>query len=120
MMLACDTRLKAAKATSGKSTQVPKQLFEENESSWTRCLCGFFPGARLPFHAVRSIATSGSRSAASSFRPGALGFLEGEDRCPPTMDTSILSLHKIRYLSLQFDTPERSSPSLSGIDRGLV
>ncbi|KAJ6293544.1 hypothetical protein OIU78_025495 [Salix suchowensis] len=45
------------KQPQGSRLKLPKQLFEENESSWTRCLVGFFPGARPPFHAVRSIAT---------------------------------------------------------------
>lgn len=45
------------KQTHGSRLQVPKHLFEDNANPWVRCLVGFFPGARLPFHAVKSIAT---------------------------------------------------------------
>lgn len=41
----------------GHSLKVTEEILMENSSQWNRCMIGFFPGFRMPFHAVNSIAS---------------------------------------------------------------
>ncbi|KAJ6369366.1 hypothetical protein OIU78_001686, partial [Salix suchowensis] len=40
----------------GSRLLVPSDMLKDNSSQWKRCLVGFFPGARMPYHTVKSIA----------------------------------------------------------------
>lgn len=46
---------KLPKQPQGSRLQIPHEMIDDSACIWTRCLVGFFPGARLPFTAVRSI-----------------------------------------------------------------
>jgi hypothetical protein len=41
----------------GHSLKVTEEILMENSDQWSRCMIGFFPGFRMPFHAVSSIAS---------------------------------------------------------------
>ncbi|KAB5518950.1 hypothetical protein DKX38_023269 [Salix brachista] len=41
----------------GSRLQITKDVLSESSEQWTRCLVGFFPGSRLPYHVVSSIAS---------------------------------------------------------------
>ncbi|KAJ6770131.1 hypothetical protein OIU79_020894 [Salix purpurea] len=41
----------------GSRLQITKDVISESSEQWTRCLVGFFPGSRLPYHVVSSIAS---------------------------------------------------------------
>ncbi|KAJ6938058.1 hypothetical protein NC651_004679 [Populus alba x Populus x berolinensis] len=46
----------------GHILKISEELLLDNSSQWTRCMIGFFPGFRMPFHAVNSIASRAWRS----------------------------------------------------------
>ena len=46
----------------GQSLKITEEMLLENSSQWQRCMIGFFPGFRMPFHAVNSIASRAWRS----------------------------------------------------------
>jgi len=46
----------------GGSLKITEEMLLENSSQWKRCMIGFFPGFRMPFHAVNSIASRAWRS----------------------------------------------------------
>ncbi|KAJ6861930.1 hypothetical protein NC652_038914 [Populus alba x Populus x berolinensis] len=41
----------------GQCLKITEQMLLENTSQWTRCIVGFFPGFKMPFHAVNAIAS---------------------------------------------------------------
>lgn len=41
----------------GHSLKITEDMLTENSTQWNRCMIGFFPGFRMPFHAVNSIAS---------------------------------------------------------------
>ena len=41
----------------GHCLKITEQMLLENTSQWTRCIVGFFPGFKMPFHAVNAIAS---------------------------------------------------------------
>ncbi|KAJ6999305.1 hypothetical protein NC653_010103 [Populus alba x Populus x berolinensis] len=41
----------------GHCLKITEQELLENTSQWTRCIVGFFPGFKMPFHAVNAIAS---------------------------------------------------------------
>ncbi|KAJ6370628.1 hypothetical protein OIU76_028835, partial [Salix suchowensis] len=41
----------------GRRLAIPEELMSANSRQWTRCLVGFFPGSRPPYHMVNSMAT---------------------------------------------------------------
>ncbi|KAJ6974534.1 hypothetical protein NC653_030589 [Populus alba x Populus x berolinensis] len=41
----------------GHNLKISEDILMENSAQWTRCMIGFFPGFRMPFHAVNSIAS---------------------------------------------------------------
>jgi len=45
----------------GHNLKVTKEILLENSDQWNRCMIGFFPGFRMPFHAVNSIASKAWR-----------------------------------------------------------
>ncbi|KAB5531494.1 hypothetical protein DKX38_018164 [Salix brachista] len=47
---------KIPKQPQGGRLTIPEELMSENSSQWTRCLVGFFPGSRPPYHMVNSMA----------------------------------------------------------------
>ncbi|KAJ6423793.1 hypothetical protein OIU84_024716 [Salix udensis] len=55
----CFSLEKLPKQPQGSRLQIPHEMIDDSIDDsaciWTRCLVGFFPGARLPFTAVRSI-----------------------------------------------------------------
>ncbi|KAJ6697292.1 hypothetical protein OIU85_003643 [Salix viminalis] len=48
---------KIPKQPQGRRLTIPEELMSANSSQWTRCLVGFFPGSRPPYHMVNSMAT---------------------------------------------------------------
>ncbi|KAJ6887634.1 hypothetical protein NC652_028790 [Populus alba x Populus x berolinensis] len=40
----------------GQSLKITDDMLLDNSEQWNRCMIGFFPGFRMPFHAVNSIA----------------------------------------------------------------
>ncbi|KAJ6287977.1 hypothetical protein OIU76_026572 [Salix suchowensis] len=45
------------RCTEGNTIKILDESFMEGVDQWTRCMVGFFPGVRLPFHVVNTIAT---------------------------------------------------------------
>ena len=41
----------------GQSLKITEDMLLDNSEQWHRCMIGFFPGFRMPFHAVNSIAS---------------------------------------------------------------
>ncbi|KAJ6865740.1 hypothetical protein NC652_037302 [Populus alba x Populus x berolinensis] len=41
----------------GHNLKITEDMLTENSAQWNRCMIGFFPGFRMPFHAVNSIAS---------------------------------------------------------------
>jgi len=41
----------------GHRLQVSEAMLMENSDQWTRCMVGFFPGYKMPYHAVNKIAS---------------------------------------------------------------
>ncbi|KAJ6412575.1 hypothetical protein OIU84_005591 [Salix udensis] len=48
---------KISRHNQGNRLTIPEELMSANSSQWTRCLVGFFPGSRPPYHMVNSMAT---------------------------------------------------------------
>ena len=46
-----------ARQPSGHRLKVSEEMLSENAEQWTRCMVGFFPGFRMPYHAVNTIAS---------------------------------------------------------------
>ena len=41
----------------GQCLKITEQMLLENTEQWTRCMIGFFPGFKMPYHAVNAIAS---------------------------------------------------------------
>ena len=41
----------------GASLKIPEEILTETTEKWTRCMIGFFPGFKMPFHVVNTIAS---------------------------------------------------------------
>nr|TKR85033.1 hypothetical protein D5086_0000251720 [Populus alba] len=41
----------------GQCLKITEQILLENTAQWTRCMIGFFPGFKMPYHAVNAIAS---------------------------------------------------------------
>ena len=41
----------------GCNLKITEAMLLDNSEQWNRCMIGFFPGFRMPFHAVNSIAS---------------------------------------------------------------
>ena len=46
----------------GHILKISEEILLDNSAQWNRCMIGFFPGFRMPFHAVNSIASRAWRS----------------------------------------------------------
>jgi len=46
----------------GHILKISEDILLDNSAQWNRCMIGFFPGFRMPFHAVNSIASRAWRS----------------------------------------------------------
>lgn len=46
----------------GCNLKITEAMLLDNSEQWNRCMIGFFPGFRMPFHAVNSIASRAWRS----------------------------------------------------------
>ncbi|KAJ6978457.1 hypothetical protein NC653_026764 [Populus alba x Populus x berolinensis] len=46
----------------GHCLKISEQILLENKDQWMRCMIGFIPGFKLPYHAVNTIATKAWRS----------------------------------------------------------
>jgi hypothetical protein len=41
----------------GQCLKITEQILLDNTEQWTRCMIGFFPGFKMPYHAVNTIAS---------------------------------------------------------------
>jgi hypothetical protein len=41
----------------GARLKIPQEILTETAEKWNRCMVGFFPGFKMPFYTVNTIAT---------------------------------------------------------------